>query len=62
MNTDAYRILKLEQSLFHTPYMHNVSFLDQIIDVDFMEIGKSGKILNQRINSLMVHTSLTRIC
>lgn len=63
MNTDAYRILKLEQSLFHTPYMHNVSFLDQIIDVDFMEIGKNGKIFTKDniIASLLQETEDRRI-
>lgn len=31
MDTDAYRILKLEQSMFHTQFMHDASWLDQIM-------------------------------
>lgn len=31
MDTDAYRILKLEQSMSHTQFMHDASCLDQIM-------------------------------
>ena len=31
MDTDAYRIPKLEQSMFHTQFMHDASWLDQIM-------------------------------
>ena len=31
MDTDAYLILKLEQSIFHTQFMRDVSWLDQIM-------------------------------
>ena len=40
-------ILNLEKSLFKLEYMNNKDYLDSIISDDYLEIGKSGKIINK---------------
>jgi len=40
-------ILELEKSLFEVKYMNNKDYLDNIISDDYLEIGKSGKMINK---------------
>lgn len=47
METDAYRILKLEQSLFHLEFMQDENYIRTILDADYMKIGKSGRIFTK---------------
>jgi len=40
-------ILELEKSLFEVKYMNNKEYLNNLIDDDYLEIGKSGKMINK---------------
>ncbi len=40
-------ILNLEKSLFKIKYMNNKEYLDNIISDNYLEIGKSGTIINK---------------
>ncbi len=42
------RVLELEKSLFKHEYMSDVTYLNEIIDDHFMEVGKSGKKYNKK--------------
>ncbi len=42
------QILKLEKSLFKYEYMTNIEYLNKVIDDEYIEIGKSGKIFNKK--------------
>ncbi len=42
------RVLELEKSLFKHEYMSDVMYLNEIIDDNFMEVGKSGKKYNKK--------------
>ena len=48
------KILELEKSLFKYEYMSNIKYLDDIIDDNYTELGKSGKMINKEhvINEL----------
>ncbi len=50
------RVLELEKSLFKHEYMSDVTYLDEIIDDNFTEVGKSGKKYNKKdvINNLSI--------
>ncbi len=50
------QILKLEKSLFKYECMSDATYLDKIIDDNFIEIGKSGKKYNKEdvINDLSI--------
>ena len=41
------KILRLEKSLFNQEYMSNKEWLNEIIDDEYIEIGKSGKQINK---------------
>ena len=41
------KILELEKSLFKYEYMSNRNYLNYIIDDKYVEIGKSGKIIDK---------------
>lgn len=49
------KILELEKSLFKYEYMSNKEYLDNIIDDDYLELGKSGVLFNKQdvINHLL---------
>lgn len=40
-------ILELEKSLFKYKFMSNITYLNEIIDDSYKEIGKSGRIFNK---------------
>ena len=48
------KILKLEKSLFKYEFMSNKEYLNNIIDNDYKELGKSGRLFNKQdvINEL----------
>lgn len=50
------RVLELEKSLFKYEYMSDITYLDEIIDDNFIEVGKSGKKYNKEdvINDLSI--------
>ena len=41
------KFLELEKSLFKYEFMSNINYLNQIIDNNYKEIGKSGKEFNK---------------
>ncbi len=47
-------ILELEKSLFQYKYMSDVTYLERILDDDYLEVGKSGKRISKKdvINEL----------
>ena len=49
------KILELEKSLFKYEYMSNNEYLDNIIDDNYKELGKSGKLFTKQdvINDLL---------
>ena len=49
------KILELENSLFKLEYMSNREYLDNIIDDNYKELGKSGKLFTKQdvINDLL---------
>lgn len=49
------KILELEKSLFKYEYMSNKEYLDNIIDDNYKELGKSGLLFNKQdvINHLL---------
>lgn len=40
-------ILELEKSLFKVEYMTNIEYLNNILDDNYLECGKSGKFFNK---------------
>lgn len=48
------KILELEKSLFKYEFMSNIDYLNEIVDDKYIEIGKSGKMINKEnvINEL----------
>ena len=50
------KILELEKSLFKYEFMSNISYLNEIIDDKYIEVGKSGKKFNKKdiINELSI--------
>ena len=42
-------ILELEKSLFKLKFMSNKEYLDNIIDDNYLEIGKSGLFINKEV-------------
>lgn len=40
-------ILELEKSLFEVKYMNDKEYLNNLIDDNYLEIGKSGKMINK---------------
>ena len=41
------KILELEKSLFKLEFMHDKDYLNNILDEDYLEIGKSGRFINK---------------
>ena len=41
------KILELEKSLFKYEYMTDIAYLNEIIDDQYIEVGKSGKQFNK---------------
>lgn len=50
------KILKLEKSLFKYEFMSDVTYLNEILDDKYIELGKSGKKFNKQdvINDLSI--------
>ena len=50
------KILELEKSLFKYEFMSDITYLNEIIDDKYMEIGKSGNKFNKKdvINELSI--------
>lgn len=48
------KILELEKSLFKYEFISNIEYLNEIVDDKYIEIGKSGKMINKEnvINEL----------
>lgn len=42
-------ILELEKSLFRLEYMNDVNYLDNILDDNFLECGKSGLFFDKKV-------------
>jgi len=50
------KILELEKSLFKYEFMSDITYLNEIIDDNYVEVGKSGKKFNKKdvINDLSI--------
>ena len=45
---EAREILQLEKNFFDVNFINNLQYLDNILDDDYLEIGKSGTLIKKR--------------